>query len=211
MSPNPIVLASASPRRKQLLEWAEIGFEVIVRHTDESWPEGMPIAEVPVHIARHKALAVQKEVGAERIILAADTVVVLNGEIIGKPRDRGDAIDILMRLSGQRHEVITGVVILGGGGATPGGPKENSFSDVTEVWFHPLTLEQIEGYVDAYRPYDKAGAYAIQEWIGVVGIRSIRGDFYNVMGLPVSRVYAALAGKDPPGPENSFGDPLPAR
>ncbi|MDP4217473.1 MAG: Maf family protein [Bacteroidota bacterium] len=186
MSRPPIILASASPRRKQLLEWAEIGFEVIVRHTDESWPEGMSIADVPVHIARNKAIAVQKEVGAERIILAADTVVVLNGEIIGKPRDREDAIHILMRLSGQRHEVITGVAILGGG-------EEICFSDVTEVWFHSLTRQQIEGYVDAYRPYDKAGAYAIQEWIGVVGIRSIRGDFYNVMGLPVSRVFAALA------------------
>jgi septum formation protein len=205
MSPQPIVLASASPRRKQLLEWAEIGFEVIVRPTAESWPEGLATAEVPVHIARHKALAVQKEIGGQRIILAADTVVVLHGEIIGKPRDRDDAIGILMRLSGKRHEVITGVVILGGGVATPGGLKEVSFSDVTEVWFHSLTREQIEGYVDAYRPYDKAGAYAIQEWIGVVGIRSIRGDFYNVMGLPVSRVYAALADMGSPGSENAFG------
>jgi nucleoside triphosphate pyrophosphatase len=198
MSRPPIVLASASPRRKQLLEWAEIPFEVIVRHTDESWPEGLPIADVPVYIARNKALAVQKEIGGDRVILAADTVVVLHGEIIGKPRDREDAIDILMRLSGQRHEVITGVAILGGGGALGGGEaapglQEISFSDVTEVWFHSLTRQQIEAYVDTYRPYDKAGAYAIQEWIGVVGIRSIHGDFYNVMGLPVSRVFSALA------------------
>jgi septum formation protein len=187
-----IVLASGSPRRRQLLEWAEIDFEVIVRHTDESYPEGLEIGQVPVYIARNKALAVKKEledVGKRpvaRVILAADTVVVLGGEIIGKPRDREDAIGILMRLAGRQHEVITGVVILRG-------DEEISFYDMTEVWFHPLNFSQIEAYVDKYQPYDKAGAYAIQEWIGVVGIQSIRGDFYNVMGLPVSRVYRELS------------------
>jgi septum formation protein len=188
-----IVLASGSPRRRQLLEWAEIGFEVIVRHTDESFPEGLEIGEVPVHIARNKALAVKKELKdgqrggvVSRVILAADTVVVLGGEIIGKPKDREDAIGILMRLAGKHHEVITGVVLLRG-------EEEVSFYDVTEVWFHPLSRGQIETYVDKYQPYDKAGAYAIQEWIGVVGIQAIRGDFYNVMGLPVSRVYRELS------------------
>jgi septum formation protein len=111
--------------------------------------------------------------------------VVLGKEIIGKPKDRDDAIAILEKLSGQHHKVITGVVINGQG-------KETSFADITDVEFHPMTTEQLTFYVDKYKPYDKAGAYAIQEWIGVVGIKRITGDFYNVMGLPVSRVVRAL-------------------
>jgi septum formation protein len=182
---EPIVLASGSPRRRQLLEWAEVHFEVLVKDTAESYPPDMPTAEVPVFIARNKALAVKGEVTPGRVILAADTVVVLGDEIIGKPRDREDAVNILSRLAGQRHEVITGVVLLRG-------EEEKAFYDRTAVWFHPLDRTELEGYVDRYRPYDKAGAYAIQEWIGVVGIKGIEGDFYNVMGLPVSRVVRAL-------------------
>jgi septum formation protein len=185
-----IILASGSPRRKQLLEWAEVPFDILVKETPETWPPGLAVAEVPVFIARNKALAVQPLIkdaapDRDRIILAADTMVVLGEEIIGKPRDRADAIGILSRLAGQRHEVITGVVLLRG-------EEEVSFYDRTAVWFHPLGLTEIEGYVDRYKPYDKAGAYAIQEWIGVVGIKGIEGDFYNVMGLPVSRVVQAL-------------------
>jgi septum formation protein len=182
---NKIVLASGSPRRKQLLEWAEVDFEVIVQETAETWPPGLGVAEIPVHIARNKALAVEGLIGQERVIIAADTVVVLGEEIIGKPRDRSDAVGILSRLAGKRHEVITGVVLRKDG-------EEQAFSDKTAVYFHELSLESIRGYVDRYRPYDKAGAYAIQEWIGVVGIERIEGDFYNVMGLPVSRVVRAL-------------------
>ena len=182
-----IVLASQSPRRKQLLEWAEIEFDIIVPQTDESFPAGMDIREVPVHIAREKAKSIQSELSNERIILAADTIVVLGGKVIGKPVDRNDAIDILSQLSGKNHQVITGVVLLKG-------KKEISFADVTDVLFHELTREQIAFYVDKYKPYDKAGAYAIQEWIGVVGIKNISGDFYNVMGLPVSRVVKELRG-----------------
>jgi septum formation protein len=187
-----IILASQSPRRKMLLEWAEVNFEVIVRHTDEDYPDGLTLSEIAVHIAQKKALAVRAYVKdafhgqlANKTILAADTVVVLDEQVIGKPRDRKDAIRILRSLSGRKHKVITGVVILHGEG-------ETAFSDITEVEFHSLSDEQIEFYVDKYEPYDKAGAYAIQEWIGVVGIRSINGDFYNVMGLPVSRVIQAL-------------------
>ncbi|HLZ87257.1 MAG TPA: Maf family protein, partial [Puia sp.] len=180
-----IVLASGSPRRKQLLEWAEVDFEVLVKDTPETWPAGLATADVPVHIARNKALAVKREVAPGRVVIAADTVVVLGEEIIGKPRDRAEAVNILSRLAGHRHEVITGVVLLRDG-------EEQAFADVTSVWFHPLSLPEIEGYVDRYQPYDKAGAYAIQEWIGVVGIKGIEGDFYNVMGLPVSRVVQAL-------------------
>jgi septum formation protein len=180
-----IVLASGSPRRRQLLEWAEINFEVVVKETPESYPPGMAIGQVPIHIARNKALAVQEMVGPERIIVAADTVVVLDSAIIGKPRDREDAIGILSRLAGNKHEVITGVVLVRG-------KSEIAFADTTAVWFHELAAQQIAAYVDKYKPYDKAGAYAIQEWIGVVGIKGIQGDFYNVMGLPVSRVVREL-------------------
>lgn len=187
-----IILASQSPRRKMLLEWAEVPFEVIVKSTDESFPSELSVEEVPVYIAKEKALTVKEYLQeayhgeyADKTILAADTVVVLNTEIIGKPNDRNHAIEILKKLSGQTHQVITGVVILSEQGNV-------SFADITEVQFHPLTEEQIIFYVDKYQPYDKAGAYAIQEWIGVVGIQSIKGDFYNVMGLPVSRVVPML-------------------
>lgn len=180
-----IILASQSPRRKQLLEWAEIDFEVMVVPTDESYPDYLSTEEIPIYIARQKAFAVEQIIGKEKIILAADTVVVLHDNIIGKPKDRDDAIKILSNLSGNEHRVITGVVILNG-------LQQVAFSDTTFVQFHQLTQEQITFYVDNYKPYDKAGAYAIQEWIGVVGIQSVKGDFYNVMGLPVSRVVQTL-------------------
>jgi septum formation protein len=180
-----IILASQSPRRKQLLEWAEIDFDVVVSKTDESYPADLSVEEVAVHIAGNKAHAVRKILDGEKIIIAADTLVVLDNEIIGKPKDTKDAISILTRLSDKRHLVITGVVMMRN-------EKEIAFADKTEVWFHALTNDQIEYYVDKYKPYDKAGAYAIQEWIGVTGIKSIRGDFYNVMGLPVSRVVKEL-------------------
>lgn len=179
-----IILASQSPRRKQLLEWAEINFEIIVEPTDESFPDELSPAEAAVHIAREKARVI-KEKFPGKMIIAADTIVVLHNEIIGKPTDREDAILILQKLSGSHHKVITGVVITQH-------TKEVSFADITDVEFYDLTKAQIEFYVDKYKPYDKAGAYAIQEWIGVVGIKSISGDFYNVMGLPVSRVVQAL-------------------
>ena len=180
-----IVLASQSPRRKQLLEWAEIPFDIIVNETNESFPEELAIEKVPVHIAREKALAVKAKIPDDKIILAADTVVVLNDKIIGKPKDRADALAILSSLSGNTHRVITGVVLMRN-------EEELSFFDCTEVAFHELTGTQISFYVDKYKPYDKAGAYAIQEWIGVVGIKEVKGDFYNVMGLPVSRVVKHL-------------------
>ena len=182
----PIILASGSPRRKQLLEWAEVPFEVLAKETAETHPPGLELEDIPVHIARAKAAAVQEEAGAALVILAADTVVVIDGQIIGKPRDPADAVRILSLLSGREHRVITGVVVIRG-------DRERSFSETTDVSFHALSQEQIRFYVDKYKPFDKAGAYAIQEWIGVVGIKSIRGDFYNVMGLPVSRVVQLLA------------------
>jgi septum formation protein len=180
-----IILASQSPRRKQLLQWAEVPFDVLVMDTDESYPLGLSPVEVANYIAKNKATTVKALHGDLVPILAADTIVVLNEEVIGKPVNRDDAIHILSKLSGKKHSVITGVCILYMG-------SEIVFADTTEVDFYDLSMEQINFYVDNYKPYDKAGAYAIQEWIGVTGIRSINGDFYNVMGLPVSRVVKQL-------------------
>jgi septum formation protein len=183
-----IILASGSPRRKQLLTWAEISFETIVASTDESYPENLTHEEIAIYIATNKALAVQKKYLSnvdDYTIIAADTIVVLENKIIGKPSDREDAVKILSGLSGKTHQVITGVCLLSKS-------KKIVFAEKTEVEFHELISSQIEHYVDNYKPYDKAGAYAIQEWIGVTGIKMIKGDFYNVMGLPVSRVVKEL-------------------
>lgn len=185
-----IVLASQSPRRKQLLEWAEVDFDVLTRETDELWPEGMPVEEIPIHIAMEKARSVMQLEIYNRYergvpVLAADTIVVLDNEVLGKPRDAEHAFAMLKALSGKRHKVITGVVIVNH-------EKEVRFSDVTEVDFHEIRDEDLKYYVEKFEPFDKAGAYAIQEWIGVVGIKAINGDFYNVMGLPVSRVLRTL-------------------
>ncbi len=180
-----IILASASPRRKQLLEWAEIPFDVQPSDADELIPDGLLPSEIPVFLASQKAAIVRKKVGEEKIILAADTIVLLDQQLLGKPLDRSDAIRMLALLSGRVHQVITGVSLTNS-------KKEILFAETTRVRFHPLTRAGIEYYVDHYRPFDKAGAYAIQEWIGVTGIHSIDGDFYNVMGLPVSRVLQEL-------------------
>ena len=185
------ILASQSPRRKQLLAWADIAFDIIVSAAAEDFPPDMDVQEVPVHIAQKKAIAVQQRIKEEfpihqgKWIIAADTIVVLENEIIGKPIDRADAIAILQKLSGKTHRVITGVYLVND-------TESSYFSETTLVHFHPLTLSQIEYYVDQYQPYDKAGAYGIQDWIGVVGIRGIEGDFYNVMGLPVSKLLGYL-------------------
>ncbi|MBK7763188.1 MAG: septum formation protein Maf [Bacteroidetes bacterium] len=179
-----LILASKSPRRKQLLEMAEIDFEIITEETDETFSADLSIEEVPIQIALRKAKAIQSRF-PQRKILAADTVVVLDSLIIGKPHDRAQAIQILSMLSGRRHKVITGVVILES-------DKEIKFADTTFVEFNELSLADIIFYVDTYKPYDKAGAYAIQEWIGAVAIQRIEGCFYNVMGLPISRVVKCL-------------------
>jgi septum formation protein len=180
-----IILASASPRRKQLLEWAEIPFDQEPSEADEHIPEGVLVSEIPVFLASQKASIVRKRIGSNKIILAADTVVVLDQEILGKPVDRTDAVRMLTLLSGRMHEVITGI-------ALTDAKKEILFSETTLVRFYPLSKSDILHYVDRYKPYDKAGAYAIQEWIGVTAIQSIEGDFFNVMGLPVSRVLHEL-------------------
>ena len=183
-----LILASGSPRRKMLLEWAECRFEVLVSDADESYDPTESPANIAMSIAEKKiqALFDLKKVDlSDTIIVAADTIVVLEEEIIGKPIDRADAISILKRLSGKKHQVITAVCV-------QDDKQKHVFHDTTHVSFHALSEEQIIHYVDNYNPYDKAGAYAIQEWIGVIGIQSIEGDFYNVMGLPVSHLVQVL-------------------
>lgn len=179
-----IILASQSPRRKQLLEAAEINFEIHVADIDETPPAGMPGSEVAEYLAKQKAAEITGKYPG-KIIIAADTIVLLNEEILGKPTSEDDAVAILQKLSGKVHEVISGVCIRKD-------EDVQSFSSVTEVHFNELTEEQIRHYVAKYQPYDKAGAYAIQEWIGMTGISKINGDYYNVMGLPVSKVVSVL-------------------
>jgi septum formation protein len=181
---NKIILASQSPRRKQLMEMAELQFEVLIADVDETNPPGMPGEDVPEFLARKKADAVA-HLSKGAICIAADTVVLLDEHILGKPRDEAHAIETLHQLSGRMHKVVTGVCIRKD-------EKEHAFSVTTEVYFRPLTNEQIRHYVREYKPYDKAGAYAIQEWIGVTAIEKINGDYYSVMGLPIGEVILAL-------------------
>lgn len=181
---HKIVLASQSPRRKQLMEAAELDFEIIIADVDETNPPGMAGELVPEFLAKKKAAAIEQQVH-DAIIIAADTVVLLDHEILGKPRDEEHAVETLTKLAGRMHQVVTGVCM-------QKGQQQVSFSVTTEVYFRPLTKEQVRHYVKHYKPFDKAGAYAIQEWIGMVGIEKINGDYYNVMGLPIGDVVKAL-------------------
>ena len=181
-----IILASQSPRRKQLLEAAEIDFEIQVADVDETNPPGMNPRIDAEHLAKKKAEVIAKK-NTDAIIIAADTIVLIDDEILGKPKDETDAKQILQKLSGRKHEVITGVCL-------QNAVKQISFSVTTEVFFRTLSSEQIDHYVTNYKPMDKAGAYAIQEWIGMVGIEKINGDYYNVMGLPIGEIVKKISG-----------------
>lgn len=180
------ILASGSPRRINLLKQAGYHFQVMASNITEDFPGNMPTEEVPIYIARRKAMAVAQQIDACNVpILAADTVVILEREILGKPVSEQEAVAMLEKLSGRMHRVITGVVLLHE-------QKEWICQDETKVWFKRLKPEQIVYYVQHFQPYDKAGAYAIQEWIGLVGIFRIEGDYFNVMGLPVNKVMDLL-------------------
>ena len=186
LSQYKIVLGSNSPRRRELLAGPDIEFEVrTVPGIDESYPETLRPDEVPLYIARKKAEAYISSMPADELLITADTVVWASGEILGKPKDREDAVAMLRKLSGRTHEVITGVCIT---------TKEKtvSFSASSSVCFAALDEDEIAYYVDKYRPFDKAGSYGIQEWIGYVAVESINGSFYNVMGLPVRLLYQEL-------------------
>jgi len=179
-----IILGSKSPRRQELLRGLGIEFEVRTKETDESYPADLAAEEVPEYIAKLKARAFA-ELSADDTLITADTVVIVDGEIFGKPHTREDAVRMLSALSGRNHQVVTGVSICHG-------EKQISFSDETVVHFCDLTDEEISYYVDKYRPYDKAGAYGVQEWIGYVAVDRMEGSYFNVMGLPIHKVYQAL-------------------
>jgi len=182
-----ILLASQSPRRRELLKLAGFDFRALTTDIDETPDGNIALKKFPVHLAIEKAKAVRHLARKNEVILAADTIVLKAGKIYGKPVDGKDAIRILRELSGARHDVITGVCLLSA-------EKQKTFSVLTKVFFNRLTDEQIIYYVDCFQPFDKAGAYAIQEWIGLIGISKIEGCYYNVMGLPVSRVWKELQG-----------------
>ena len=180
-----LILASASPRRRQLLRDAGFDYEMRLRPVEEAYPDGLPAEEVPEYLARLKADAFRGSLAPGELLVTADTAVCLGGRVLGKPAGRDEAVAMLRELSGRRHTVVTGVCL-----ATV--EKSRSFSSRTDVWFKPLTEDEIAYYVDNYRPFDKAGAYGIQEWIGYIGITRIEGSFYNVMGLPVQRLYEEI-------------------
>lgn len=177
-----LILGSGSPRRKEILSLAGFEFDVLVSDVEESYPEDLPLRNVPEFLAIKKAKAIQEQFNIKnRPILTADTIVLINNEILGKPVDKADAIQILQKLSGATHEVLSGVCYLYG-------DKVQSITDITKVTFNQMSDEDINFYISKFQPFDKAGAYAIQEWIGVRYINKIEGCYYNVMGLPMVKI-----------------------
>ncbi|MEO6630147.1 MAG: Maf family nucleotide pyrophosphatase [Mucilaginibacter sp.] len=179
-----IILASKSPRRQELLRLMDIEFRVVLKDVDESYPDNLTPEEVAVYIATKKAEAFDETVGDE-IVLTADTIVCIDDLILGKPEDAADAVKMLQLLSGRMHRVITGVCLLHQ-------HKYHSFYDVSEVYFGELTDNEINNYVDKYKPFDKAGSYGIQERVGLIGIERINGSYTNVVGLPTEKLYREL-------------------
>ena len=178
------VLASNSPRRRELLSGLGLDYEVrTLQGLDESYPEGLSMEEIPQYISRKKAAAYT--LGKDELLITADTIVWLDGEVLGKPADEADARQMLRKLSGKTHQVVTGVTL-----STTG--LQHSFSSVSQVTFAQLSDEEIDYYVTRYHPLDKAGSYGIQEWIGYIGVTAIEGSYFNVMGLPVQRLYTEL-------------------
>ncbi|HIZ06158.1 MAG TPA: septum formation protein Maf [Candidatus Phocaeicola gallistercoris] len=181
-----VKLASNSPRRKELLSGLGVDYEVtLLPDIAENYPKSLKGDEIPMYIAREKAEAYRDMMNAGDLIITADTIVYLDGEVLGKPRDEADACNMLRKLSGRTHRVITGVCLMTQ-------QFQRVFSVTTEVTFVSLSEEDICYYVTNYRPFDKAGAYGVQEWIGYVAVSEIKGSFYNVMGLPVQRLYQEL-------------------
>lgn len=182
-----IILASGSPRRRELLQMMGLQFAVMTKPTNEIYPDTLPVEQVSEYLSRLKAAAFADEVMADRkmIVIASDTTVAVDGEILGKPKDRADAIAMLSKLSGKSHSVFSGVCIMTA-------DKTESFTARTDVWFRHMTDSEIEFYVDNYKPYDKAGAYAVQEWIGAAAISRMEGSYYNVVGLPTQMLYVKL-------------------
>ena len=181
-----IILASNSPRRRELLAGLDLEFEVkVLPDIDESYPKDLPAAEVAGYISREKADSYRALIGEDDLVITADTVVIVGNEVLGKPKDADEARRMLHLISGRTHQVITGVCLL----TTD---KEHSFSVTTDVTFKQLSDDEITYYIEHYKPFDKAGAYGIQEWIGYIGVTSINGSYFNVMGLPVQRLWEEI-------------------
>ncbi|MCQ2131965.1 MAG: Maf-like protein [Bacteroidaceae bacterium] len=185
-----LILASNSPRRKELLAGLGLEFEVrVMKGIDESYPDDLVGEDIPKYISMQKAKAYIPTLATDEVLITSDTIVYVDGKVLGKPRDAADAHDMLRLLSGRTHEVITGVTIV------ESGREPRCFATTTLVTFKQLTDDEINYYITNYRPFDKAGAYGIQEWIGYIGVTSIEGSYFNVMGLPVQRVYESLINK----------------
>ena len=181
-----LLLASQSPRRRELLTGCGLPYTLMPGYPcDERYPADLPAGEVPLFLSRLKSEACPQALAPADVLLTADTVVIAGGRVLGKPRSREEAAAMLHTLSGSRHTVITGVTLRDTG-------RTHTFGARSDVWFRALTDEEIDYYIDRFRPYDKAGSYGVQEWIGYVGIERIDGSFYNVMGLPVQKVYTEL-------------------
>ena len=181
-----IILASNSPRRKELLSGLGVDYEVkTLPDVDESYPDGLSGEEIAKHIARGKAEAYRSLIQADELVITADTIVWLDGTVMGKPKDEEEAKDMLMCLSGKTHQVITGVCLTTAS-------MQKTFATVTDVTFATLTDEEVDYYVTRYQPMDKAGSYGVQEWIGFVGVENLSGSYFNVMGLPIQRLYTEL-------------------
>lgn len=181
-----IILASNSPRRKELLGGLGVEFEVrIIDGIDESYPDSMPVSDIAEYIAGKKAGAYMETIGDDELVITADTVVISEGRVLGKPKDACEARCMLGSLSGKTHQVVTGVCLMTSKGT-------NIFSVATDVTFKELEQQEVDFYIERYAPYDKAGAYGIQEWIGYIGVTAINGSYFNVMGFPVQRIYSEL-------------------
>ena len=184
--PYKIVLASNSPRRRELLGGLGVDFTVkVIGGIDESWPNEFKGEDIPLFISREKAAPYKATIAPDELVITADTIVYVDGQVLGKPHDKADAVRMLRLISGRWHEVITGVTLMS---AT----RERSFAVTTRVKFGNLSDDEIHRYVDSGLPMDKAGAYGIQEWIGYVGVEAIEGSYFNVVGLPVQRLYREL-------------------
>ena len=184
--PYKIVLASNSPRRRELLAGLGIDFTVrVIGGIDESWPKELKGEDIPLYISREKAAPYKAQIAPDELVITADTIVYVDGEVLGKPADKADAVRMLRLISGRWHEVITGVTLMTA-------DRDRSFAVTTRVKFCNLTEEEILQYVESGLPMDKAGAYGIQEWIGYVGVEAIEGSYFNVVGLPVQRLYREL-------------------
>lgn len=181
-----IILASKSPRRQQLLADLDIDFVTEIHEVDEVFPEGLPMEEIPQYLARLKAEPFVGTMKQNDLVITSDTIVYVADKVLGKPTDYEDAVAMLQKLSGRQHEVVTGVCLTSK-------TKQVSFAAVTDVFFKELSQEEIDYYITNYKPYDKAGAYGIQEWIGYIGIERIEGSYFNVMGLPVQHLYEELS------------------